>query len=57
VIHDQQEGMFRRLLHHFVGVVRNQWPPVVTGGDGLAAIQVAAAIDQSLQEGREVVID
>jgi predicted dehydrogenase len=56
VIHDQQDGMFRRLLHHFVGVVRNQHPPVVTGMDGLAAIRVAAAIDHSLQEGREIVL-
>lgn len=56
VIHDQQDGMFRRLLQHFVGVVRGQWPPVVTGADGLAAIRVAAAIDQSLQAGREVTI-
>lgn len=54
VIHDQQDGMFRRLLQHFVGVVRKQRMPVVTGADGLAAIQVAAAIDRSLQEGREV---
>jgi len=54
VIHDQQEGMFRRLLQHFVGVVRNQHPPLVTGADGLAAIRVAAAIDRSLREGREV---
>ena len=56
VIHDQQEGMFRRLLHHFVGVVRNQHEPVVTGSDGLAAIRVAAAIDRSLREGREVLV-
>lgn len=54
VIHEQQDGMFRRLLQHFVGVVRNQHPPVVTGADGLAAIRVAAAIDQSLREGREI---
>ncbi|MBX3051299.1 MAG: Gfo/Idh/MocA family oxidoreductase [Caldilineaceae bacterium] len=56
VIHDQQEGMFRRLLHHFVGVVRGQHPPIVTGADGLAAIRVAAAIDRSLREGCEVII-
>lgn len=56
VIHDQQDGMFRRLLHHFVGVVRGQHPPVVTGADGLAAIRVAAAIDQSLREGCEVTL-
>lgn len=56
VLHDQQAGMFRRLLHHFVGVLRDQWAPVVTGADGLAAIRVAAAIDRSLTEGREVVL-
>ncbi|MEZ4865064.1 MAG: Gfo/Idh/MocA family oxidoreductase [Caldilineaceae bacterium] len=57
VIHDQQEGIFRRLLHHFVGVVRNEQPPVVTGADGLAAIRVAAAIDQSLRTDREIVVN
>lgn len=56
VIHDQQEGMFHRLLHHFVGVVRGQQQPVVTGRDGLAAIRVAEAIDRSLREGREIVL-
>lgn len=56
VIHDQQDGMFRRLLHHFVGVVRDQHQPVVTGRDGLAAIRVAEAIDRSLRAGREVVL-
>ena len=57
VLHDQQEGMFRRLLQHFIGVVRNQWSPVVTGADGLAAIRVAAAIDESLQAGREITLN
>jgi predicted dehydrogenase len=56
VIHDQQDGMFRRLLHHFVSVIRNQHEPVVTGRDGLAAIRVAEAIDRSLREGREIVV-
>jgi predicted dehydrogenase len=56
VIHDQQDGMFRRLLHHFIGVVRNQHAPVVTGSDGLAAIRVAEAIDRSLGTGREVLV-
>jgi len=56
VLHDQQDGMFRRLAHHFAGVVRNLWTPVVTGQDGLAAIRVAAAIDRSLNEGREIVL-
>ena len=56
VLHDQQEGTFRRLVHHFIGVVREQWAPVITSADGLAVIRVAAAIDQSLQEAREVVV-
>lgn len=54
VIHDQLDGIFRRLLVHFAGVVRNRWPPIVTGEDGRAAVEVAAAIDRSLLEGREV---
>ncbi len=57
VLHDQQEGMFRRLLQHFIGVVRNQCSPVVTGADGLAAIRVAAAIDESLHAGREITLN
>lgn len=56
LLHDQQEGLFRRLIQHFAGVVRGQWLPVVTGANGLAAIRVAAAIDQSLRDGREVAI-
>ena len=56
VLHDQQEGTFRRLLHHFAGVVRGQWAPVMTSADGLAVIRVAAAIDQSLRDGREVAV-
>lgn len=54
VLHDQQEGSFRRLVHHFAGVVRGQWAPVMTSTDGLAVIRVAAAIDQSLRDGCEV---
>lgn len=56
VLHDQQDGIFRRLIHHFAGVLRDQWSPVVTGADGLAAIRVASAIARSLTEGREVAI-
>lgn len=56
VLHDQQEGTFRRLLHHFAGVVRSQWAPVMTSADGLAVIRVAAAIDQSLRDGGEVAV-
>jgi predicted dehydrogenase len=54
VIHEQLDGSFRRLLDHFAGVVRNRWPPVVTGADGLAAVTVAAAVERSLAEGREI---
>lgn len=54
VIHEQLDGIFRRLLMHFAGVVRNRWPPIVTGEDGCAAVEVAAAIDRSLAEGCEI---
>ena len=56
VLHEQQEGSFRRLVHHFAGVVRGQWAPVMTSADGLAVIRVAAAIDQSLRAGCEVAV-
>ncbi len=57
VLHDQQDGMFRRLIQHFAGVLRDQWAPVVTGADGLAAIRVAEAIDRSLTAGREITLE
>lgn len=57
VLHDQLDGIFRRLFTHFVGVVRGDVAPVVSGEDGLAAVRVAAAIDRSLTEGREVALD
>ena len=49
--------MFRSLFNHFVGVVQGKWAPVVSGRDGLAAIQVAAAIDRSLESGNEVDVE
>ena len=54
IIHDQVDGIFRRLLSHFAGVVRGQFPAVITGQDGLAALRVAEAIARSLAEGREI---
>lgn len=54
VVQGRQEGMFRHLLHHFAGVLRNEWTPAVTGTDGLAAIRVAAAIEHSIQTGHTV---
>jgi predicted dehydrogenase len=54
VIHEQLDGIFRRLFAHFTGVVRGQFSPVVTGRDGLAAVRVAAAIDRSLTERCEI---
>jgi predicted dehydrogenase len=56
VIHGQQDGMFRRLFDHFVGVVQGRWPPLITGRDGLAVLQVADAITRSLDEQREIVL-
>ena len=56
VIHGRTEGVFRSLVRHFAGVVREMWEPLITRRDGLAVIQVAAAIDRSLQEDREIEI-
>lgn len=61
VLHGRQEGMFRSLFSHFVGVVQaarmgmaDPGLPVVSGRDGLAVIEVAAAIARSLESGAEV---
>ena len=52
VLHGRQEGMFRSLFSHFVGVVQGKWAPVVSGSDGLAAIRVADALERALESGR-----
>lgn len=57
VLHGRQEGMFRSLFSHFVGVVQGKCKPVVTGRDGLAAIRVAAALEQALESGAEVEVE
>ena len=57
VLHGRQEGMFRSLFSHFVGVVEGRWAPVVTGRDGLAAIRVAAALERALESGRTEMVD
>ena len=57
VLHGRQEGMFRALFQHFIAVVRGEQEAVISGGDGLAAIRVAAAIDRSLQSGEEVAVE
>ncbi|MBV7332546.1 Gfo/Idh/MocA family oxidoreductase [Chloroflexi bacterium TSY] len=54
IVQGQQVGSFRSVIRHFAGAVRNEWPLLMTGHDGLTVIQVAAAIDQSLQENREI---
>jgi predicted dehydrogenase len=56
VVHGQQEGSFRAVLRHFAGGVRDHWPLLITGQDGLAVVEVAAAIDRSLKEDREVAL-
>ena len=57
VLHGRQEGMFRSLFSHFVGVVQGKWEPIVTGRDGLAAIQVASALERALESGREETVE
>ncbi len=54
VVHGQTERTYRSLVRHFAGVVRDLWAPVLTARDGLAAIQVASAIDRALKEGRDI---
>ncbi len=57
VIHGQTEGPYRSLLRHFAGAVRKLWPPLMSGADAAAVIDVAFALQKSLETGREIAVE
>jgi predicted dehydrogenase len=54
LIHGQTEGPYRSLLRHFAGAVRELWPPLVTASEAVAVIDVAYAIQRSLESGTDI---
>jgi predicted dehydrogenase len=55
-IHGRLGGVYRDQVTHFVDCVRTRRTPVCTGAEALEAVQVAAALMRSLEEGREVTL-
>jgi predicted dehydrogenase len=54
IIQGHTEGYYRALLRHFAGAARNLWPPVVSAREAAAVIDLASALQQSLETGTEV---
>lgn len=53
-VHGRSVGVYRDEIAHFVDCVLNGRQPAVTGEDGLAAVRVAVAIEQSLATKQEI---
>jgi predicted dehydrogenase len=53
-LHGEVDGALRRETWHFVDVLRGQATPLVTGGDGLAALRIALAVEESARSGTAV---
>jgi UDP-N-acetylglucosamine 3-dehydrogenase len=53
-VHGEIEGALRRETWHFVDVLRGVAKPLVTGGDGLAALRIALAVEESQRSGHAV---
>jgi UDP-N-acetylglucosamine 3-dehydrogenase len=56
VIHGQTEGPYRSLIRHFAGAVRDLWPPLIPADEAAAVIDVAYALQQSLESGSDVTV-
>ena len=53
-VHGEIEGALRRETWHFVDVLRGAAKPLVTGADGLAALRIALAVEESQRTGNAV---
>ena len=54
IVHGQVDGALRRELWHFVDVLRGEAEPMITGADGLAALRIALAVEESARLGAAV---
>jgi len=53
-VHGQRVGILRDEVHHFLRCIVEGRTPIVGGADGKAAVEVACAIQRSLETGRVV---
>jgi UDP-N-acetylglucosamine 3-dehydrogenase len=53
-VHGQVDGALRRELWHFVDVLRGEAEPMISGADGLAALKIALAVEESAKTGTAV---
>ena len=53
-LHGRETGMYRFQLDHFVDVVEDGTPPLVTAEDGLRSLEVANAVIDALDTGERV---
>jgi myo-inositol 2-dehydrogenase/D-chiro-inositol 1-dehydrogenase len=53
-VHGEVEGALRRETWHFVDCLCGEAEPIVSGADGLAALRIALAVEESARTGRVV---
>ncbi len=53
-VRDKTVGALRRQTRHFVDVLRGNEEPLVSGTDGLAALRIVLAVEESTRTGAEV---
>jgi predicted dehydrogenase len=56
LVHGQTEGQDRALLRHFAGAVRGLWPSLISPAEAAEVIDVAYAVERSLETGEEVAV-
>lgn len=51
------ESPYTTEIRHFLSVLRGKADPIITAEDGLAALRLAAASEQSIVTGRPVIVE
>ncbi len=54
VVHGEVDGALRREVWHFVELLRGRAEPLISGADGLAALRIALAVEESSRTGATV---
>ena len=51
---DTSDDLYHIIVRRFVSAIQGDGRPTATGADGLRALQVALAVEESLRKGRTV---